>query len=208
MVFDSKNNKILLFGGGRSELSGDPMNITLAYGDTWEYDGTGWTQRTTTVAPSARSGFGLAYSTGSGKAYLFGGIEVTTYNAPGTPKQQARHGHGYHPRQGPPVRRAKLDAHHLSPGRRGDDARVPDLGVGRCYSNLDRSFACHPGAVPQPELAPPAVVYDETRKKLAIFGFAYYGDNASYWEWDPDSGAFSMRVLPFLCRSTRKRTRR
>jgi hypothetical protein len=87
MVFDSKNNKILLFGGGRSELGGDPMNITLAYGDTWEYDGTRWTQRTTTVAPSARSGFGLAYSTGSSKAYLFGGMEVTTYNAPGTPKQ-------------------------------------------------------------------------------------------------------------------------
>ncbi len=87
MVFDSKGGKIVLFGGGRSQLGGDPMSLYAAFSDTWEYDGTNWSQRTTTTAPSARAGFGFATSGGASRVYLFGGMEILVPNTPGTPKQ-------------------------------------------------------------------------------------------------------------------------
>jgi hypothetical protein len=89
MLYDSKNAKILLFGGGRNQVGGDVTTLSSCFADTWEYDGaTGaWAKRTTTLAPSARSDFGFAYSSDTGKAYLFGGQEVLTVSDPGTPKQ-------------------------------------------------------------------------------------------------------------------------
>jgi hypothetical protein len=89
MVFDSKAGKIVLFGGGRSQIGGDIMTVSLAFGDTWEYDGATatWTQLTTASAPSARVDFGFAYSSQTNKAYLFGGMEVASATAGGTPMQ-------------------------------------------------------------------------------------------------------------------------
>jgi MYXO-CTERM domain-containing protein len=90
MIFDSKNGKVVLFGGGRSQLgAGNWTELYAGFADTWEYDGTHWTQRTTATAPSARAGFGFASSGSSGKAYLFGGLEILAANAPGTPKQDS-----------------------------------------------------------------------------------------------------------------------
>jgi MYXO-CTERM domain-containing protein len=91
MLFDSKAGKILLFGGGRSMISGDIMTVSLAFDDTWEYDGTsaGWTKRATVGGPSARVDFGFAYSSQTNKAYLFGGMEVTSAGVDGTPMQDA-----------------------------------------------------------------------------------------------------------------------
>jgi N-acetylneuraminic acid mutarotase len=67
------------------------MTVGLAFDDTWEYDGATatWTQRTTTSAPSARVDFGFAYSSQTSKAYLFGGMEITSAGVDGTPKQDA-----------------------------------------------------------------------------------------------------------------------
>ena len=89
MIFDSKAGKIVLFGGGRSQFGGDIMTISLAFDDTWEYDGATatWTQRTTASSPSARVDSGFAYSSQTNKAYLFGGMEVTSASAGGTPMQ-------------------------------------------------------------------------------------------------------------------------
>ena len=87
MIYDSKAGKVLLFGGGRSQIGGDAMAIGLAFADTWAYDGSAWTPLTTTAAPSARSDFGFAYSSSAGKAYLFGGMETLSANVSGSPKQ-------------------------------------------------------------------------------------------------------------------------
>ena len=91
MVFDSKAGKIVLFGGGRSLIGGDTMTVSVAFNDTWEYDGATatWTQLTTASAPSARIDFGFAYSSQTAHAYLFGGMEVTSADAGGTPVQDS-----------------------------------------------------------------------------------------------------------------------
>jgi hypothetical protein len=59
------NGKVILFGGFRAGTGG------IDLGDTWSFDGTGWTQLTIT-GPSARRLFGMA--TLNGKIILFGGV--------------------------------------------------------------------------------------------------------------------------------------
>ena len=91
MIFDAKNGKTVLFGGGRSMSGGDITTVSLAFDETWEYDGASatWTKRVTDSAPSARVDFGFAYSSQTNKAYLFGGMEITSAGVDGTPMQDA-----------------------------------------------------------------------------------------------------------------------
>src|SRR5262245_25423272 len=48
-----------------------PANVVL--GDTWEWNGEVWEQRTPTTAPAARFGYGLAYDSHRQVVVLFGG---------------------------------------------------------------------------------------------------------------------------------------
>lgn len=63
MAFDSGRARVVLFGG---------VNNGVYAGDTWEWDGIGWTQRVV-AGPSGRSEVGLAYDTLRGVTALFGG---------------------------------------------------------------------------------------------------------------------------------------
>src|SRR6266496_2944326 len=53
MVYDAVRQRVVLFGGLSS--SGNSSN------DTWEYDGTTWTQRTPGTSPSARQNHAMVY---------------------------------------------------------------------------------------------------------------------------------------------------
>jgi hypothetical protein len=63
MVYDSARDRVVLFGGDTA---------AGVQADTWEYDGTTWTQRTIT-GPAARSGHAMVYDARRGKVLLFGG---------------------------------------------------------------------------------------------------------------------------------------
>jgi hypothetical protein len=67
MVFDSTRNKFVIFGGC--------ANSGYDLADTWEWDpGTGaFTNRTTSVGPSARSQHSMVFEKSTGKVLLFGG---------------------------------------------------------------------------------------------------------------------------------------
>jgi len=67
MVFDSTRNKFVIFGGR--------ANSGYDLADTWEWDpGTGaFTNRTTSVGPSARSQHSMVFEKSTGKVLLFGG---------------------------------------------------------------------------------------------------------------------------------------
>lgn len=61
-------------------------DVCVAYspfytGQTWEWDGIAWTQRTTPVAPNAFEGFGLAYDSARQVIVLFGGQGASGYVA-------------------------------------------------------------------------------------------------------------------------------
>ena len=63
-AYDGARGRVVLFGG--TTLAG------VAFGDTWEWDGTDWTQVEDT-GPVARSGHALAYDSNRSRVVLFGG---------------------------------------------------------------------------------------------------------------------------------------
>ena len=47
--------------------------MSSSRGDTWEWDGTAWTQRSPASAPSPQQGHAMAYDAARGRVVLFGG---------------------------------------------------------------------------------------------------------------------------------------
>ena len=71
MAYDSSREKSVLFGGSEAGITG------TIYGDTWEWDGSIWTQVSTT-GPPIRFGHAMAYDNGRGKVVLFGGVNSSS----------------------------------------------------------------------------------------------------------------------------------
>ena len=74
MVYDRARGKAVLFGGDTVDTGGD--NST--FGDTWEWDGTAWSQ-VASGGPSNRSGHAMAYDMARQRTLLFGGSEFVPY---------------------------------------------------------------------------------------------------------------------------------
>ena len=72
IAYDAARQRVVLHGG----QTGVFPNITLL-NDTWEWDGTAWTQRATT-GPSARVHQNLAFDRTRGKIVLYGGFNSAT----------------------------------------------------------------------------------------------------------------------------------
>jgi hypothetical protein len=70
MVYDERRGVTVLFGGMAPPLAGQPPP---PLGDTWEFDGTKWTQRSTSGGPSPRFGAGATYDSKRGLVLVFGG---------------------------------------------------------------------------------------------------------------------------------------
>lgn len=68
MVFDQGRSVVVLFGGIASAIS-----IAAPSNQTWEWDGTNWTQVTPIASPTGRAYFGMAYDIGRQRTVVFGG---------------------------------------------------------------------------------------------------------------------------------------
>ncbi len=68
MAYDVARQRVLLFGG-----LGNGSN---SYSDSWEWDGSNWTQRTPTNSPSARGGHAMAYDFARECVLVFGGDDA------------------------------------------------------------------------------------------------------------------------------------
>jgi hypothetical protein len=68
MANDTARGRVVLFGGYTQVTATDTQDT----GETWEWDGTGWTLAATT-GPSARRGHAMAYDSARGRVVLFGG---------------------------------------------------------------------------------------------------------------------------------------
>lgn len=75
MSFDPRRGKVVMFGG---------LNFlaATAYQDTWQWDGTAWSQVSLPTLPTARSGHGFCYDTARGRAVLFGGAAIVANGTP------------------------------------------------------------------------------------------------------------------------------
>lgn len=65
MVWDAARERVVLFGGA------DEQDVPHA--ETWEYDGTAWTQRTPAHSPPARLAHGMVFDPRRGVTVLYGG---------------------------------------------------------------------------------------------------------------------------------------
>src|SRR5262249_51823430 len=75
LAYDSARDRIVLFGG-----EGPTSSTTSGVlGDTWEWNGSTWTQMPTSGSPSARQAPALAYGSARGRTVLFAGSDP---NAP------------------------------------------------------------------------------------------------------------------------------
>jgi hypothetical protein len=68
MVYDSKNSKMVLFGG---------TDNTSYRNDTWEWDGTEWIQ-VADAGPPNRHAHSMVYNSSDKEMLLFGGLDSTT----------------------------------------------------------------------------------------------------------------------------------
>jgi cysteine-rich repeat protein len=67
MAYDAVRDRIVVFGGVAADA-------TTRLTDTWEFDGTTWTERTTTIVPEERGGYSLIYDRNRERVTLFGGL--------------------------------------------------------------------------------------------------------------------------------------
>ncbi len=91
MVFETSTGNVLLFGGGFGDPSApvDQEGMSVAFGDTWEWNpvaGT-WRKSTPAVAPSGRYGSAMVWDAARNRAVLFGGMEILQAGLNGIPKQ-------------------------------------------------------------------------------------------------------------------------
>jgi len=67
MAYDVHRNKVVLFGGTHIVFG------TSSFNDTWEYDGSTWTQRHPTTLPLQRFDHAMAFDVFAAKTVMFGG---------------------------------------------------------------------------------------------------------------------------------------
>jgi hypothetical protein len=66
MAYDSQRQKVVMFGGYNNQIG-------LSMNDTWEWDGTTWTQITPATSPTARYQHAMVYDAARQRVLLFGG---------------------------------------------------------------------------------------------------------------------------------------
>jgi len=74
MSYDSARNRVILFGG----KSGTTTTNSVLYNDTWQFDGTDWSQINTPSSPSARFYSSSVYDPIRDRVVLFGGTSLSS----------------------------------------------------------------------------------------------------------------------------------
>jgi Galactose oxidase, central domain len=181
MTFDPARNRTVVFGGDPS-LTGSPCRD-----DTWEWDGSNWSQRQIAVVPPARYRPGFTFDPNQGRVVMFSGNSGSPDFA-GLTDSWALDGAGW----------SQLAAH-----------RVPVRGA-LAYDSVRQRTICYGGYTSavtpqsatwewdgtawterQPAVSPPArvrsaIAFDGLRGRLVMFGGAT-GFGAlpnDTWEWD------------------------
>src|SRR5262249_34864540 len=106
--------RVVLFGGARQDAPSGPL-IILA--DTWELDGSQWTQRTPATSPPARQGTAMAYDSARGHVVLFGGDDGQGLNMSDTWEWDGTDWTERHPAHAPPARHQHSLAFDSARGR-------------------------------------------------------------------------------------------
>ena len=172
MAFDSAHGVGILFGGATA--SGDDD-------ETWQWDGSAWTQRTPATSPAPRAFHQMAYDAAHGQIVLFGGLEnAETWLWNGTTWTQAS------PLHSPTARTFETmvyDAAHqrvlMFGGADVDGSFYDETWL---WDGSDWTLA-NPANAPSARYAA-ALAYDAGAQHVVLAG----GQNLAYladtWQWD------------------------
>jgi hypothetical protein len=187
MAFDPVRNVVVMYGG----LGGVPGN-SPKIGDTWEYDGTQWTQRLPDGAPGSpgpRFGAAMAWDPATAQVLLFGGfdnagVRSDTWTWNGTAWTQRFAARSPAPRADSGIVNDGIRLLLFSGWDTGSGANFNDIWSwnGTNWQQIDSGTPkarVHHGAA-----------FDERRGRTVVFGgqsangLTYYNET---WEWDGDS---------------------
>jgi galactose oxidase-like protein len=183
MAYDTKRGRVVLFAGANEYNFFD-------FADTWEWDGTAWTERSTTTSPGPRYGHALAYDAARSRVLLFGGYDFYS----GLPLADTWEWDGNAwvetaPATSPPGRFGHAMAYDSARrrvvlfGGVGDSGRLADTWEWDGNNWLERTPAASP---PSREFG--ALTYDGARARAMLFGgFDGVSYLADTWEWDGDA---------------------
>ncbi len=175
MAFDLARGRCVLFGGEDAALG--PFGTI--YTDTWEWDGTTWTQVFPATVPSATTGLALAYDAARQRSVLFG-------SGPGGAQTWEFDGATWQPRTGvmPPSR------YHGALTYDADRARCVLFGgrittVAQDLWELDAAgWTPRPTPIAPAERSGAALAHAATRDRTVLFGGYVTAAMADTWEWD------------------------
>lgn len=190
MAYDSNRGVTVLFGG---LLAGD----ATASNQTWEWNGTAWTLRTST-GPAARFGHALAYDAERRVTVLFGGVTYNTANPPTLNDETWEwNGTGWSQRviPGPSPRRNHAMAMDVVRGALVLFGGTTDLGGAGVAETWEyNGTAWTQRASPGPSgRASHAMAYDSQRRVTVLNGgITFFDPNCAgctryendTWEWD------------------------
>jgi len=181
LAYDSARDRVVLFGGD----SGSPP---YRPGDTWEFDGTGWTLAATT-GPGGRASMGMAYDPARQLTVMYGGylgvmgpvgdtwewdgaqwISLAPASAPGT---RLEHGMTFHPGLGRVV----------SVGGTNSNTARPEVRTWQ-WTGTTWDVVGTPPQLPDGRWMS-AMTYDSQRERIVMYGGnGPSGTLADTWEFD------------------------
>jgi hypothetical protein len=186
MAFDALRQRVVLFGGGGANASG-----WTGLSDTWEWDGSNWTQLRPTTSPPARFGASMAWDTVRQRLVLFGGWGAPpdrsladTWEWDGATWAQRT------PTRSPPGHSSQAMASDPVHRRVVLFGGLPGSNPGPGTWEWDGST----WAQATPIMSPPArrshaMAWDAARQRILLFGGMHEVGNhstslADTWEWD------------------------
>ncbi len=183
MAYDAARGRVVLFGGANEYDVFD-------FGDTWEWTGSAWVERTPASSPPARFGHGMAYDAARGRVVLFGGYEFYSGRSLGdTWEWDGSAWVERAPATSPAARYGPAMAYDATRGRvvlfggAGAAGNLADTWEWDGSDWVERDALAGP---PPREYA--AMTYDGARGRVVLFGGHAYDGSDRYlsdtWEWD------------------------
>jgi hypothetical protein len=183
MTYDPIRERVLMYGGRPSEFSSEPP-----FGDTWEWDGTAWTDVTPGPQQNASPRYHprLAYHAPTERVVLFGGYDGSTV-LDDTWTWNGSRWTSVDPSVRPPGRRLQTMAYDTDGGEILLFSGIGDAGLHEDTWAWNGSTwrLLEPASVSPPGRTSHVMAYDGAGARMVIFGgVTDEGLDAGTWSWD------------------------